>query len=93
MKWRCEIRDLSDIRPKCILDLGFWLRYEWIYRFAVLCTANHTHSQQVGICRHGTGNAHINKHGGTLPVILARHRLRLPDDGSCVNRNMSEQIL
>jgi len=25
--------------------------------------------------------------------ILARHWLRLPDDGSCVNRNMSEQIL
>jgi len=36
---------------------------------------------------------HINKHTGTIPVILARHWLRLPDDGSYVNRNMSEQIL
>jgi len=49
--------------------------------------------QQVGICRHSTGNAHIKKHSGTILVILAGHRLRLPDDGSCVNRNMSEQIL
>ena len=37
--------------------------------------------------------AHIDKHSGTIPVILARHWLWLPDDGSCVNRNMSEQIL
>jgi len=36
---------------------------------------------------------YINKYVGTIPVILARHRLRLPDDGSYVNRNMSEQIL
>jgi len=36
---------------------------------------------------------HINKYSGTKPVILARHRLRLPDDGSYVNRNMSDQIL
>ena len=46
-----------------------------------------------GICHHSTDTAHINKHDGTIPVILARHRLRLPDDGSCVNRNMSEQLL
>jgi len=41
------------------------------------------------LCRHEyaanrTGNAHINKHSGTIPVILARHWLRLSDDGSCV---------
>jgi len=53
----------------------------------------HTHSQQVGICRHNPDNAHINKYSGTIPVILTRRWLRLPDDGSCVNRNMSEQIL
>ena len=51
------------------------------------------HAQQVGICHHNTDNAHIKKHGGTIPVILARHRLWLPDDGSCVNRNMLEQLL
>ena len=37
------------------------------------CTANHAHTQQVGICRHNTGNAHINKHSGTILVILASH--------------------
>jgi hypothetical protein len=36
---------------------------------------------------------HTNKYAGTLPVILARRWFQLPDDGSYVNRNMSEQIL
>ena len=36
---------------------------------------------------------HTNKYVGTIPVILARHWLQPPDDGSYVNRNMSEQIL
>jgi len=49
--------------------------------------------QDGGICRHNTDIAHIDKHSGTIPVILARHLLWLPDDGSCVNRNMLEQLL
>ena len=53
----------------------------------------HTHTQQVRICRHNTDNVHIDKHTGTTPVILARHWLWFPDDGSCVNRNMSERLL
>ena len=40
-----------------------------------------------------TCNARFDKHSGTVPVILARHWLWLPDDGSCVNRNLSEQVL
>ena len=28
-----------------------------------------------------------------ISVILARHWLWIPDDGSCVNRNMLEQLL
>jgi len=31
------------------------------------------HTQQVGICHHSTGNAHINKPSGTILVILATH--------------------
>ena len=31
----------------------------------------HTRTQ-VGICRHNTDNAHIDKQSGTVPVILAR---------------------
>ena len=88
-----HILTLTD-NMKIILDTKPWNTTcfvcvcEW---FA--CTANHSHTQQVGICRHSTGNAHINKRSGTIPVILAKHWLRLPDDGSYVNRNMSEQIL
>jgi len=37
--------------------------------------------------------ARIDNHSGTIPVILVRHRLWLPDDGSCVSRNMLEQLL
>ena len=37
----------------------------------VVCV--YTHAQQVGICHHNTDNAHIDKHIGTIPVILARH--------------------
>jgi len=33
---------------------------------------------------HNTDNPHIDKHSGTIPVILARHWFWLPDDGSCV---------
>jgi len=43
---------------------------------------NYTHAQHVGICRHNTDNAHIDKHSGTIPVSLARHWLWLPDDGA-----------
>ena len=50
-------------------------------------------AQQVGICNHNTDNAHIDKHSGTISVILAGHCLWLPDDGSCVKRNMLEQLL
>jgi len=54
-------------------------------RYSVpFCTVNHTHAQQVGICRHNTDNAHIDKNSGTILVILARHWLWLRDDGSCL---------
>jgi len=54
--------------------------------------ATHTHNslEYAGIA---LATKHINKYVGTIPVILARHWLHLPDDGSYVNRNMSEQIL
>jgi len=44
----------------------------------------HTHAQQFGICHHDTDSAHIDKHNGTIFVILARHWVWLRDDGSCV---------
>jgi len=36
----------------------------------LLCVCVHT---QIGICRHSTDDAHIDKHSGTVLVILAGH--------------------
>jgi len=36
---------------------------------------------------------HINGHDKTITVILAKHCIKLPDDGSLVIRNMLEQFL
>jgi len=53
--------------------------------FAVQANNTHTPTHKTGWNMPPyTGNAHINKHSGTRLVILARHWLRLPDDGSCV---------
>ena len=53
--------------------------------------ATHTHNR-LEYAAITLATKHINKYAGTIPVILARHWLPLPDDGSYVNRNMSEQI-
>jgi len=45
------------------------------------------------ICCHNTDYIHINGHDRTITVILAKHCIELPDDGSLVIRNMLEQIL
>jgi len=44
-------------------------------------------------CCHNTDYVHINAHDRTITVILVRHCIELPDDGSLVIRNMLEQIL
>ena len=50
-----------------------------LYTVCVARTASHAHCVQVRICHHSTGNEHINKYTATIPVILARHWLLLPD--------------
>ena len=45
------------------------------------------------ICCHNTDYVHINGRDITINVILAKHCIKLPDDGSLVIRNMLEQIL
>jgi len=35
---------------------------------------------------------HMNRHDRTITVILAKHCIHLPDDGSLVIRNMLEQF-
>jgi len=44
------------------------------------------------ICCHNTDYVHINGQDRTITVILAKHCIELPDDGSLVNRNMLEQF-
>jgi len=44
------------------------------------------------ICCHNTDYVHIKGHDRTITVILAKHCIELPDDGSLVIRNMLEQF-
>jgi len=44
------------------------------------------------ICFHNTDYVHINGHDRTITVILAKHCINLPDDGSLVIRNILEQL-
>ena len=46
-----------------------------------LCST-HTHHEQ--ICCHNTDYVHVNGHDRTITVILAKHCIRLPDEGSLV---------
>ena len=55
-----------------------------------LCSTQTHHGQ---ICCHNTDYVHINGHDRTITVILVKHCIQLPDDGSLVIRNMLEQIL
>jgi len=54
-----------------------------------LCSTHMHHGQ---ICLHNTDYVHIHGHDRTITVILAKHFIELPDDGSIVIRNMLEQF-
>jgi len=41
---------------------------------------------------HNTDYVHVNGHDRTITVILAKHCIKLPDDGSFVIRNMLEHF-
>jgi len=56
---------------------------------STLCST-HTHHGQ--ICCHNTDYVHVNGHDRTVTVILAKHCIELPDDGSLVIRNILEQF-
>ena len=43
-----------------------------------------THTQQGQICCHNTDYVHINGQDRTITVILAKHSIEFPDDGSLV---------
>jgi len=44
------------------------------------------------MCWHNTDYFHVNGHDRTITVILAKHFIEFPDDGSLVIRNMLEQF-
>jgi len=52
----------------------------------------HTHTHQGQICCHNTDYVHINGHDRTITVIVVKHCIELPDDGSLVIRNLLEQF-
>jgi len=54
-----------------------------------LCSTHKHHGQ---ICCHNTDYVHINGHDRTITVILAKHCIEFPDDGTLVIRNMLEQF-
>jgi len=43
-----------------------------------------THTHHTQICCHNTDYIHVNVHDRTITVILAKHCIKLPDDGSLV---------
>ena len=51
-----------------------------------------THTHHVQMCCHNTVYVHINGLDKTITVMLAKHRIKLSDDGSLVIRNMLEQF-
>ena len=56
---------------------------------SILCST-HTHHGQ--ICCRNTDYVHINGLDRTITVILAKHCIKLPDDGSLAIQNMLEQF-
>jgi len=60
------------------------------YLPVVRVCSTHTHYTQ--ICCYNTDYVHINGHDRTITVILAKHCIELPDDGSLEIRNMFEQF-
>ena len=57
-----------------------------------LSTLCSTHAHHRQICCHNTDYVHMNGHDRTITVILSKHCIELPDDGSIVIRNMFEQF-
>ena len=44
------------------------------------------------MCCHNTGYVHVNRHNRTITVILTKHCIKVPDDGSLVIQNMLEHF-
>ena len=56
-----------------------------------VCTAQSREARGQTYC-HNTDYVHVNGHDRTITVILAKHCIKLPGDGSLVIRKMLEQF-
>ena len=63
-----------------------------VVRVCTAHTVHSTHTHHGQICCRNTDHVHVNGHDRTITVILAKHCIKLPDDGSLVIRNMLEQF-
>ena len=73
----------------CVCVLHSLERHSRLSRFSRMYSKHMHHGQ---ICCHNTDYVHINGHEKTITVILAKHCIELPYDGSLVIRNMLEQF-
>ena len=53
-------------------------------------STQYTNAPRVRICCHNTD--YVHGHDRTITAMLAKHCIKLPDDGSLVIRNMLEQF-
>jgi hypothetical protein len=60
--------------------------------YSIDCTDSTDSLDHGEICCHNTEYVHVNGYDRTITVILAKHCIKLPDDGSLVIRNMLEQF-
>ena len=55
-------------------------------------SVQYTHTHHGQICCHNTDYVHVNGRDRAITVSLVKHRIKLPDDGSLLIRNMLEQF-
>jgi len=65
----------------------------WTWSVRVYSSLNYTRAQRVKICCHNTDHVHVNRHDRTILIILTKHCMKLPDDGSSVIRKVVGHFL
>jgi len=78
----CTAQSTEAVPMECQVGVTY-LTFHTQY-LSRLCSS-HTHS-------HDTDYVHVNGHDRTITVILAKHYIKLPDDGPLVIRNILQQF-
>jgi len=82
--------DAKDANIKSKLESSCLCRASMTIECLSRLCSTHTYHRQT--CCHNTDYVHVNGHDITITVILAKHCINIPDDGSLVIRNMLEQF-